>query len=139
MIGLQVDWSNRTAAALVPQFYATGTPDPFYFELWVQNYQHNVFNATSGANTLYFRFFADYRLHEYLAIGPEVEATLGLNDAANGLFANGDTLGSLPVGVNVMLPNYGEGNTFFVFAGYETQDTPNDKRFAGRLTFVHNL
>jgi hypothetical protein len=136
MLGLQVDWSQFKAVALVPQLYVTGGPDPIYTELWIQNYEYNVFDDTNGANTLYFRFFIDYKIGKYLGVGPEVEALLGLNDAAK---PSGDTLVSLPVGVNVMLSNYGKGNNFFIFAGYETQDTANDAHFAGRLTFVRNF
>jgi hypothetical protein len=136
MLGLQVDWSQFKAVALVPQLYITGGPDPIYTELWVQNYEYNVFDDTNGANTLYFRFFIDYKIGKYFGVGPEVEALLGLNDAAK---PSGDTLVSLPVGLNFMLSNYGKGNNFFLFAGYETQDTPNDAHLTGRLTFVRNF
>jgi hypothetical protein len=136
MLGLQVDWSQFKAVALVPQLYVTGGPDPIYTELWVQNYEYNVFDDTNGANTLYFRFFIDYKIGKYFGVGPEVEALLGLNDAAK---PSGDTLVSLPVGLNFMLSNYGKGNNFFLFAGYETQDTPNDAHLTGRLTFVRNF
>src|SRR5258706_4823911 len=33
MIGFQMDWTTRRAAALVPQLYVTGGPDPIYAEL----------------------------------------------------------------------------------------------------------
>jgi hypothetical protein len=137
MIGLQADWSEFEAVALVPQLYVTGGPDPIYTELWVQNYQYNVFDGTNGFNTLYVRFFIDYKIGKYFGVGPEVEATLGLNDAAKG--GGDDSLLSLPVGLNFMLSNYGKGNNFFIFAGYETQDTPNDSHLTGRLTFVRNF
>jgi hypothetical protein len=139
MLGLQVNWAQLEAVSLVPQLYVTGAPDPLYFELWVQNYENNVFDDTAGTNTLYFRFFIDYRLGKYFAVGPQVEATLALNDAAKGLFASGETLGSLPVGASIMLSNYGKNNNLFIFAGYETQDTADDTHLAGRLSFVHNF
>jgi hypothetical protein len=139
MIGVQMDWSIREMVALVPQLYVTGGPDPIYTELWVQNYEYNVFDGTNGPNTLYFRFFIDYKLGKYIGVGPEVEATFALNDPAKALFASGDTLGSLPVGLNVMLSNYGKNNVMYIFGGYETMDTPNDSHLAGRLTFVHNF
>jgi len=37
MLGVQADWGNHRMAALVPQFYLTGGPDPIYTELWLQN------------------------------------------------------------------------------------------------------
>jgi hypothetical protein len=139
MIGFQADWAIREMVALVPQLYVTGGPDPIYTELWVQNYEYNVFDGTNGPNTLYFRFFIDYKMGKYFGIGPEVEATLALNDPAKALFASGETLGSLPVGLNLMFSNYGRNNVLYVFGGYETMDTPNDSHLAGRLTFVHNF
>jgi hypothetical protein len=140
MIGLQVDWAQWKAVSLVPQLYITGGPDPLYMELWVQNYANSVFTETAG-NTLYFRFFIDYKLGKYFGVGPEIEALLGLNDAAK---PNGDTLVLLPVGLNLMFSNYGRNNVLYVFAGYETQDTDgpdldDENHFAGRLTFVHNF
>jgi hypothetical protein len=135
MIGLQVNWLEWRAVSLVPQLYITGGPDPLYMELWVQNYANTVFDEDAG-NTLYFRFFIDYKIGKYFGVGPEIEALLGLNDAAK---PNGETLQLLPVGLNLMFSNYGRNNVLYVFAGYETQDTPGDNHFAGRLTFVHNF
>ncbi|HWP05855.1 MAG TPA: hypothetical protein VNN72_08945 [Polyangiaceae bacterium] len=136
MIGFQADWVNRRGNSLVPQLYVTGGPDPIYLEFWFQNYNNQVFDK-GAASTAYFRFFIDYKVGKYFGFGPQVEATLGLNDA--GKNANGDALASLPIGGNVMLSNYGKNNVLYFFAGYETQDTPNDKHLAGRLTFVHNF
>jgi hypothetical protein len=138
MIGLQANWANWEMVSLVPQFYLTGGPDPLYMELWVQSYLNGVFDSESlgDPNTLYFRFFIDYKLSKYIGIGPEVEALLGLNDSAK---PSGDTLLLLPVGVNLMLSNYGRNNVMYIFAGYETQDVLTDNHLAGRLTFVHNF
>jgi hypothetical protein len=141
MLGLQVDWINHRAAALVPQLYVTGGPDPIYTELWLQNYAYTVFDKsgssfTGGGNYIYGRFFIDYKVGKYFAVGPEIEFQLALNSKSK---VNDKSLTSLPVGANIMLPNYGKGNNFFIFAGYETQDTPNDKKLAGRLTFVRNF
>jgi hypothetical protein len=141
MLGLQVDWLNHRAAALVPQLYVTGGPDPIYTELWLQNYAYTVFDKagssfTGGGNYIYGRFFIDYKVGKYFAVGPEIEFTLALNSKSK---VNDKSLTSLPIGANIMLPNYGKGNNFFIFAGYETQDTPNDKKLAGRLTFVRNF
>ena len=141
MFGLQVDWANHRAAALVPQFYLTGGPDPIYMELWLQNYEYTVFDkagvsGTGGGNYLYGRYFIDYKAGKYFAVGPEVEFTLALNSKSK---VGDKSLTSLPVGLNVMLPNYGKNNNFFIFGGYETQDTANDKHLAGRLTFVRNF
>lgn len=145
MLGLQVDWTNRSLAALVPQLYVVGGPDPIYMELWLQNYAYTVFDKsnvtpTTGWNTLYARFFIDYKMGKYFGIGPEIEMTLALNDAAKASTAPDErSLLSLPVGLNIMLSNYGRNNVFYIFGGWETQETPNDEHVAGRLTFVHNF
>jgi hypothetical protein len=139
MLGIQADFVNHRANSIVPQLYITGGPDPLYLEFWFQNYENQVFDDTYGTNTAYFRFFIDYKLGKYFGVGPEVEATIGLNDAGKASFANGEALGSLPIGANIMLSSYGKNNVLYVFGGYETQDTPNDKHLTGRLTFVHNF
>jgi hypothetical protein len=139
MLGIQFDWAAKQAAALVPQLYVVGGPDPIYLELWVQNYLYTPFkypNDPDGLdNTLYFRFFIDYKLSKYVAIGPQIEPLFVLG-------GDGDTLASLPIGGNVMLSNYGAGNSLFVYLGYETKDTaqgPDDEALVGRLTFVKNF
>lgn len=144
MLGLQVNWSTYELAALVPQFYVVGGTDQLYTELWVQNYAYTVFDKTGvsntgGGNTLYARFFIDYKMGKYFAIGPEVEITFGLNDISKTPPPDESSLLSLPVGLNLMLTNYGKNNYLMLFGGWETQDTFNDEHVAGRLTFVHNF
>ena len=143
MLGLQADWVSRRMAALVPQFYFVGGPDPIYMELWLQNYAYTVFDktgvtATGGSNYIYARLFVDYELGKYVALGPQLEMTLSLNSKLTTV--DGDKgITSMPVGANVMLTNYGKNNSLIVFGGYETVETANDKRLAGRLTFIHNF
>jgi hypothetical protein len=127
MLGLQVDWLNHKAASFVPQLYVTGGTGPIYGELWLQYYINKMFDGPS--NTLYGRLFADYKLNDYIALGPEL-------DFAHDSEAD---LASLAIGPNVMLSNVGLNSTFMVFLGYETQDTFNDTHLAGRLTFIHNF
>lgn len=144
MLGMQFNWAEKQAWSLVPQFYLTGGPDPIYTELWVQMFLNSVFQE-DATNTLYARLFVDYKLGKYLAIGPQVETTLALN-------GDGDTLASLPIGGSVMLSNYGQGNSLFLFLGYETQEGARggviesldeqgegDNALVGRLSFVKNF
>jgi hypothetical protein len=138
MLGIQFDWGQKKADALVPQLYVTGGPDPFYLELWVQNYLYSIFDyeieGEAPRNYVYFRLFADYKLGKYVAIGPQVEATLAVS-------GDGDSVTSLPIGGNVMLTNYGAGNSLFFFLGTETKDAAkvDDASLVGRLTFVKNF
>ena len=146
MIGVQFDWAAKKAAAVVPQLYVTGGPDPIYLELWVQNYLYTVANYPTedavNRNTLYFRLFIDYKISKWLAIGPQIEPLLAIS-------GDGDTLTSLPIGGNLMLTNYGAGNSLFFFLGYETKEAARaievddgvteDHGLVGRLTFVKNF
>jgi hypothetical protein len=136
---LQVNWSTKRAAAIVPQLYLTGGPDPIYLELWVQNYNYGPFNDADN-NDLYFRFFIDYKVSPYFAVGPQVELLTALNDAED---SRETGVLSLPVGASVMLSNYGKASALLLFAGYETnsdaREAAGDAGLAGRLTFVHNF
>ena len=131
MIGANLGWNTKRLEAIVPQLYVVGGPDPIYLELWVQDflYMHDGKN-----HDLYTRFFADYKVSDYFAVGPQIEATFLLNN-------DRDTLGSLPVGASIMLSNYGAAGTFLAFAGYETQEAAQTigNKLAGRLTWVKNF
>jgi hypothetical protein len=135
MVGISFNWDVRHAGALIPQFYALGGVEPVYFELWTQMFLNSVFNEGAD-NWLYTRLFVDISIGKYFALGPQIEPTFGLNNGQ-------DAVTSLPVGGNVMLTNYGEGNTLIGFLGYETNEDARDSTggnaLAGRLTFIHNF
>jgi hypothetical protein len=141
MLGVQFDWVQHKAAAIVPQLYVVGGPDPIYLELWIQNYLYTPFDYgfapdAPAVNTLYARFFVDYKLGKYIGIGPEIEPLLAVSGEDKSLL-------SLPIGGNLMLSNYGVGNSLFVFLGYETKSEARDlvdgNALVGRLTFVKNF
>jgi hypothetical protein len=67
-------------------------------------------------NTWYNRLFVLFNVTENFAIGPQIEPTIALNDAAK---AGDSALASLPIGGQVSL-GYGENNTLGLFLGYET-------------------
>jgi hypothetical protein len=141
MLGLQVDWGARHAQALVPQLYVVGGPGPIYAELWFQYYLNSVFNEDIPAtptnpgftvsNQIYGRLIVDYKLTNYVAVGPELDLTHD-SEADPGVV-------SLAIGGNVLLSNVGAASSFMGFLGYETKDIYNDNHVAGRLTFVHNF
>jgi hypothetical protein len=137
MIGLQMDWTSRKAAALVPQFYATGWLGPMYTELWFQYYNYKMFDGLS--NQINMRLFSDYKISDYVAAGLEVD----LNYDSVGLpNKDGDIkkVYNLPVGPNVMFTNLGLNSTLIAFVGYETGDpTAQDNHLTGRLTYIHNF
>lgn len=136
MIGAQMDLPSRTFAALVPQFYVTGGPSPIYTELWLQYYNYNTVykyrekvNA-AASNFLYLRLFVDYKINDYVGVGPQLELTQD--------FTAGEMV-SMPVGANVFFFQAGAASTFQAFLGYETKDTYGDNHLAGRLSYVHNF
>lgn len=136
MIGAQFDWGNRSFAALVPQLYLTGSIGPIYEELWLQYYNYkSVYDYTGKVNPaatsfLYVRAFVDYKINDYIGVGPQLELTQDF-DAKE--------MTSMPVGANVFFFQAGAGSTFQAFLGYETKKTFGDNHLAGRLSFVHNF
>lgn len=152
MLGGQWDLWHHRMNSLVPQLYITGGGgDPVYMELWVQNYENVVFSKALGTNNLYFRYFIDFTLGKYMAVGPEAELLIGLNKNGKlpGFYApdlghvsasgKANTIVSLPVGLNFNFTNYGKNNNLMLFAGYETMKTDTKAHLAGRLTFIHNF
>jgi hypothetical protein len=132
MIGLQFDFALHKAAALVPQFYVTGSLGPMYTELWFQYYNYKVFDGTS--NQINFRLFSDFHISDYISAGAEVDLnydSVGINDKK---------VYKLPIGPNVMFTNLGLNSSLTAFVGYETKDpTGQDNHLTGRLTYVHNF
>jgi hypothetical protein len=155
MLGLQVDWVQRKAVALVPQFYAVGSLGPIYTELWFQYYLNTVFQDDPDpmvgppiANDIYVRLIADFKASDYVAAGLELD--LNHNSENVNLEGEDDRIKSLAIGPNVMLSNVGAGSSFMVFLGYETKPYFGDggappaeedsaNHLTGRLTFVHNF
>jgi hypothetical protein len=136
MVGLSFSWMEKRTASLVPQLYFIGSFGPVYFESWWQMFLNKPFMETA-VNFLYTRHFLTFSISDHFALGPAVEPTFGMGDGQ-------DTVTSLPVGGIVKL-HYGEGNTFFGFLGYETNEDSReaaggsgDRGLAGRLTFVKN-
>jgi hypothetical protein len=137
MIGAQFDWSARTFAALVPQLYVTGGPAPIYSELWVQYYNYNtVYKYREkvdpvATNTLYLRLFVDYKISDYVGVGPQLELKQDFT---------AEEMTSLPIGANVFFFQAGANSTFQAFLGYETKKKfYGGNALAGRLSYVHNF
>jgi hypothetical protein len=137
MLGAQLDWASHTMAAIVPQFYVVGTLGPMYTELWLQYYNYNTIYKyrekvnPAADNYLYLRFFADYMINDFIAVGPQIELTQDFT---------AKKLGNMPVGANVFFSKAGAASTFQFFLGYETQKKNfGDNALAGRLSYVHNF
>jgi len=114
MAGIGFDWAAQKAATLVaPQLFLYLTVGPVYWESWTQTFFNSVFEDGAD-NDLYLRNFVLFSLSDQVAIGPQVETTLALNN-------DRDTLASLPVGGRINL-SYGKNNTLGLFLGYETNE-----------------
>lgn len=169
MVGIAADWGQKKFTSLVaPQLFGYFTFDPIYIELWSQVFINSIFAdkgfTDDGAggfveiketvpNTWYNRLYLTYAATENFRIGPQVELTVPLNDAAKLQDEDGEDkpLSSLQVGGHIDL-GYGEGNTLGLFLGYETvKEARNrypeidedgeeageiDHGIVGRLTFV---
>jgi hypothetical protein len=137
MIGLQFDFTAHKAAAIVPQFYATGQLGPMYTEFWFQFYDYKVFDGAS--NQINMRLFSDFHISDYVSAGAEVD----LNWDSNGFPNNKGEVKKvykLPIGPNVMFTNLGANSSLTAFVGYETGDPTGQKNhLTGRLTYVHNF
>ncbi len=134
MAGIGFDWSAHKATTLVaPQLFGYFDFDPIYVEWWSQFFFTSLFadkgyvegGGTEIKDTLpnfwYNRLFVLYNATENFSIGPQIEPTIALNDAAKVMDEDGNdkSLTSLPIGGRVNL-GYGKNNTLGLFLGYET-------------------
>jgi hypothetical protein len=138
MVGMQFDWTARKAAAIVPQFYATGSLGPMYTELWFQWYMYKAFTNTAS-NQINMRLFSDYKISDYVAVGPEIDMNFDTHGYMNNKMEVKKVY-NLPIGPNVMFSNLGLNSALIGFVGYETGDPTGAKHhLAGRVTYVHNF
>jgi len=136
MVGLVFDFGTTDITTLVPQFYTYLTMGDIYFESWVSAFLSSLFddNALDTTDTFYTRNFLLYSVSDVVAVGPQVEVTLNLEDAGAGV-PKLDSLASLMIGGRINLA-YGENNTLGLFLGVETEAPDNSDGITGRFTFV---
>ncbi len=78
MLGVGFDYTGADGPdALFPQFFAFLTTPKIYFFHWTIGTLSTVFDDTA-VNELYTRNFLTYSLNDTIAIGPQVEAVIGL-------------------------------------------------------------
>ena len=127
MVGIGFDYAtpNGPSSLIAPQLFTYLTAGSVYFESWIQGFFNSPFDY--GDDSIYTRDFLLLSLNDTVAIGPQVEVTLGLGDEGG--------LSSFVVGGRANV-GYGENNTLGVFVGYEIEKGDEDTGITGRMTFV---
>ncbi len=137
MVGVAFSFTTQTAAQLVaPQLFTIFNPDaPIYFESWIQGFLGSVFHEGT-ASTLYTRNFLLYKATDDFRIGPHMELTYALNDAAK---VNDEAMVSLQAGGAVMYNAHGDwAGSMILYLGTETQKhSQAGDKLVGRLTYLH--
>ncbi len=128
MVGIGFDYAapNGPSSLIAPQLFTYLTAGNLYFESWIQGFFNTPFDE-DASDSFYTRNFLLLSLNDTLAVGPQVEMTLGLGDDGG--------LTSMIPGLQVNIA-YGENNTLGAFVGYETEKGDDDTGITGRMTFV---
>ncbi len=134
MVGIGFDYAaaNGPSSLIAPQLFTYLTAGSIYFESWIQGFFNTPFDY--GDDSLYTRNFILYSLNDTIAIGPQVEVTIGVGGLADD-YESG--LSSMVVGGRANV-GYGENNTLGVFVGFETQKGDDETGLTGRMTFVRS-
>ncbi|MCA9627968.1 MAG: hypothetical protein KC766_09890 [Myxococcales bacterium] len=138
MVGVNFDFAGQRVNPLIaPQLFTVYAGDPIYFESWIQFFiADGVFHSQGEPNAAYTRNFLLFKLGRDVSVGPQIEATIGLNDAAK---PNDKALTSMPVGGAVSLA-YGKGSTLLMFLGYETvEEAQVEDKITGRFTWIYTF
>ena len=127
MVGIGFDYAaaDGPSSLIAPQLFTYLTAGSIYFESWIQGFFNSPFDY--GDDSIYTRDFVLYSINDTVAIGPQVEVTIGLGDDGG--------LSSMVVGGRANV-GYGENNTLGVFVGFETQKGDDETGLTGRMTFV---
>ena len=127
MLGLGYDFAAPDGPlAIYPHLFVFLPAGNIFFKSWTIGTLYSVFDE-DRSNELYTRNYVTYSLNKTLAIGPQVEAVLGLGDGG-GLF-------SFVVGPRINV-GYGENNTLGILVGYDTKKAEEQTGLTGRLSFI---
>jgi len=125
MVGIGFDYAaaDGPSSLIAPQLFTYLTAGSIYFESWIQGFFNSPFDY--GDDSIYTRDFVLYSLNDTIAVGPQVEVTIGLGDDGG--------LSSMVVGGRANV-GYGENNTLGIFVGFETQKADDETGLTGRMT-----
>ena len=127
MLGIGFDYTGADGPdALYPQIFAfLNAPNIFFFH-WTIGSVSTIFDDKS-INDIYTRNYLTYSLNDTIAIGPQVEAVIGLGDESE--------IWSLTAGGRINI-GYGIANTLGIYVGYETKKTEGETGLTGRMNFT---
>jgi hypothetical protein len=141
--GMGFDFSaGRLQYLDLPQLYVSVHTEMIEASAWNQLYLYDLLDSKRATpdrppplDSFYGRYMVLARLAEYLAVGPQLEITVNLRNAAEN---DARTVSSLPIGAHLDL-GYGPGATFSAFFAYQTRSTPASEigNLFGRLSFSY--
>ena len=127
MLGVGFDYTSADGPdALFPQIFAFIPAGKIYGFHWTIATVSSIFDD-ERINELYTRNYLTYALNDTIAIGPQVEAVLGLGD--------GGGLWALNFGGRINI-GYGKNNTLGLYLGYETKKEEGQTGLTGRMNFT---
>ena len=127
MLGLGFDYKTPDGpSAIFPHLFVFLPAGKVFFKSWSIGSFYSVFDEERN-NELYTRNYATYSLNRAVAVGPQVEAVLGLGDDGK--------LFSLILGARINI-GYGENNTLGILYGYDTKKGEEESGLTGRLSFT---
>lgn len=127
MLGLGFDYKTPDGpVAIFPHLFVFLPAGKIFFKSWSIGSLYSVFDEDRN-NELYTRNYITYSLNKTVAVGPQVEAVLGLGDEGK--------LFSLIFGARINI-GYGENNTLGILYGYDTKKAEEQTGLTGRLSFT---
>ena len=127
MLGIGFDYKTPDGpSAIFPHLFVFLPAGKIFFKSWTIGSLYSVFDE-DRINEFYTRNYVTYSLNRTVAVGPQVEAVLGLGDEGK--------LFSLIFGARINI-GYGENNTLGILYGYDTKKAEEETGLTGRLSFT---
>lgn len=127
MLGIGFDYKTPDGpSAIFPHLFVFLPAGKIFFKSWTIGSLYSVFDEDK-INEFYTRNYVTYSLNRTVAVGPQVEAVLGLGDEGK--------LFSLIFGARINI-GYGENNTLGILYGYDTKKADEESGLTGRLSFT---
>ena len=127
MLGLGFDYATPDGpSAIFSHLFVFLPAGKIFIKSWTIGSLYSVFDE-EREDEIYTRNYLTYSLNRTVAVGPQVEAVMGLGEEGK--------LFSLIFGVRINI-GYGENNTLGILAGYDTKKMEEQSGLTGRLSFT---